>query len=232
MNYNSVPFRPNLDCYWSFVVDPVEDTAVREFEEMKALSRNLFDAFEGLYSPRRISVLVLGCSPEVHRKEVFERESLYQIDMEAEIVRRETIEELWNEIEAINKPDAAPYIRKIRADRGETLVSVEGQPGWISRDSQSYRWVVRGGTIDERPTEDPIEIELSHFRSTSEEDDGYEITVWTSTDIWFKETQDGKENYDRLERALKKLKRLTDPRDTYVHSNGVGRDTLEEMVSE
>lgn len=228
-----VPFVPDLDCAWEFTITPKAESISGVYDEILSITETVFESVAGFVRPTEVTATVLGYDRNLPVMDAFEIDPAFQTVVEAMSDSGVTYQSLLTNLQAVAPPsDRVTTLRLVDFPCEETKITFDDRTEWISRNSSRYRWQLRERPVDEQPAQDLFSIKINHLRYVTREESYYHISIWTSTDIWFKDTDLGRRNRPRLERMLSTLVEELNPDKIEVYSDTFDEERLLNFLPE
>lgn len=216
---DSVPFRPDTTCAWQYtvpreVLDPTERIRVT-----LALVEKMFTTTEEFLIPTGAEFVVYSTDEATNFEEFKENlgratVTTGRVDSSDSISYHDLIERIEQEVPT----HRTRWIPRVDIDEAAARIRLPNGDHYVDRNSPTYG-SFDGDSPDSRPTDDPIELTL---RDTRPEDSEYLISVWTHTDVWFRESAEGAVNRERLGRVLRELRDSLSPCAVELYSDYYG----------
>lgn len=227
-NKEFVAFDPDLDCSWSLKIALNADRASEMRHEMVEIVIAVFDAIQGFFKPTKVKVVVNDFQGDPTPLEVFEP-GPSESDV-IDITDKEGVELDKLKHHMLNNENGIRYTRLVEMT-GETKVQLKGGEYWLSKESDRYRWWFRREAIERKPGNDLIELTIRHFRTLDRSESYYEVDLWTYTDLWFEDTEIGRQNKQRLRNIFTKITDELNVIDINYYSDTFDNERLRDIVS-
>ncbi|WP_144018700.1 hypothetical protein [Halogeometricum borinquense] len=236
-NTDFIVSNPHLDASWTFRIDDVGESVQESHQNVTTVISLISDAFGCFYRPTSIEVGEFTYPNEVSLDQIYDFEST---DLIAESYEYEDqdgldVSEIFEQFsESTTEDGYQRIVSNVKFGSGLTKFYISGENRYLCSENDQYYKVVNRRNEDDilgSSSIDPLRFEVSH------DIDGYDdsspmtsilVSVYTDTDIWFKDTTIGAINRGRLVTCLNQFKEELEPDRIQFFADSLSESTLEE----
>ena len=204
-NREFVAYDPGLETAWIFAVAPTKWTTTGRFQETLQRIEDIFDAFGGLLYPRELEYIIFAVEKGVSVDSV-DLSSLsprtHDIDRSFTISFEDLVDVLQ---ENTSSDETIPWLTRLSSNRAAVRLRLNREDHFIDIGSDRYRTWTDNQVSEKPPSQSPLKVRLTHYGTGNEEQQYFQIVIYTYTDIWFENTEIGRINRERLTDALSRF---------------------------
>lgn len=231
-NRDFVAILVDFECSWNFFTPIEAETATAYFDEFLDVLDRFLSTTDDFAIPIRVEYPAAVFEEDIALSTVFETGAP---SVQKHVERRsvESDEGLTYQAIVDDIPTGSEAVHHIyEFDLNfKTHIILEDWAGYVHRGSYPRcRLWKTGRVVDGRPRSEPVRVKLMTSKDRRNDGPTFYLKIMTSTDIWFEETDIGKENRTRLRSLLTRVQDEFDVTETIVDTNKYPKDDLRDLI--